>query len=333
MSRISVVIPVYNEESCLKALLERLRALQNSQREDYEFVFVDDGSVDHSLDILKAEAQGDGSIKILALSRNFGHQIAITAGLDYASGDAVVTIDADLQDPPELIPELVARWREGYDVVYARRKIRQGESLFKRATAAIFYGLLGKIASLSIPRNVGDFRLMSQRAVAAIRNMPERHRYMRGMATWVGFSQICVDFERPSRASGQTKYSLPKMLRLAADGIVSFSWVPLRLALYAGIFTILICGTYVLVNIILWAFTDLVLPGWMSLAALVTFLGSLQLLTLGIMGEYVGRILDEVKARPLYFLREKINVHRPRDLKPQNQEPGARQCSEQDNDS
>jgi dolichol-phosphate mannosyltransferase len=269
---------------------------------------VDDGSRDQSLSILMEASRGNPAFKVLALSRNFGHQVAITAGLDYASGDAVVIIDADLQDPPELIPQMAAKWREGYDVVYARRRVRHGEGLLKRVSASLFYRVLGSVATLSIPRNTGDFRLMSRRAVLAMRQLRERHRFMRGLSTWIGFPQTSVEYERDPRASGETKYALTKMARLAADAIVSFSWVPLRLSFYAGLIAIFICGLYVLAALCLWTFTTYVLPGWLSLATLIVFWGSLQLITLGIMGEYVGRILDEVKARPLYFLRETANV-------------------------
>jgi len=311
MARLSLVIPVYNEETCLRALLDRLYALKNPAGDDYEYVFIDDGSRDRSLEILVDEAHRNPAVKVLALSRNFGHQVAITAGLDYASGDAVVIMDADLQDPPELIHEMVSKWREGYDVVYAQRSVRHGEGFFKKATASIFYRLLGYIAGLSIPRNTGDFRLISRRAVESMRGLRERHRFMRGLSVWIGFSQTCVQYERAARVAGETKYGLSKMVRLAIDAIISFSWVPLRLALFVGFLAIGVCGIYLALNLYLWAFTDRVLPGWMGLMALITFLGSLQLLTLGIMGEYVGRILDEVKARPLYFLREQINVTRP----------------------
>jgi dolichol-phosphate mannosyltransferase len=269
---------------------------------------VDDGSTDRSMAILADEAAKDGAVKVLALSRNFGHQIAITAGLDHASGDAVVTMDADLQDPPELISDLAARWREGCDVVYARRRARHGEGLLKRASASVFYRLLGRVASVDIPRDTGDFRLMSRRAVQALRAMRERHRFVRGMSAWIGFTQGSVPFDRAPRAAGETKYGLGKMLRLAADAVVAFSWVPLRLALYVGVAACGLCGTVVFVSSLMWAFTDRVLPGWMSLTVLIVFLGAVQLLTVGIMGEYVGRILDEVKARPLYFLRSTINL-------------------------
>jgi dolichol-phosphate mannosyltransferase len=308
MARISLVIPVYNEEACLRALLDRLYALKSPVGDDYEYVFIDDGSRDRSLEILVVEARRNPAVKVLGLSRNFGQQVAITAGLDYASGDAVVIMDADLQDPPELVHEMAAKWREEHDVVYARRIVRHGESLFKRVTASLFYRLLGRIASLSIPQNTGDFRLMSRRAVEAIRSLRERHRFMRGLSAWIGYPQAYVDYERAPRAAGETKYGLTKMFRLAVDAIISFSWIPLRLAFYAGFAAISLCGLYVLVAVFLWAFTDQVLPGWLSLATLITFLGSFQLLTLGIMGEYIGRILDEVKARPLYFLRETVNV-------------------------
>ena len=313
MSLISIVVPVYNEEASLAALLNRLRALPRAPDDKYEYVFVDDGSRDESLAILKREAAANRDCRVIALSKNFGHQMAITAGLDYAKGDAVVVMDADLQDPPELVMDMISKWREDYDVVYARRLRRPGESAFKRATAALFYRVMEHVAKVRMPRDTGDFRLMSRRAARALCSMRERHRLMRGMSAWIGFSQACVDYDRPARMAGTTKYGTAKMMRLAADGIVSFTWAPLRLALYAGILAICVCVTYVVVNLGLWAFTDRVLPGWMSLAALVTFLGSFNLLTLGIMGEYVGRILDEVKGRPLYVVRDLINCGGPAD--------------------
>jgi len=261
------------------------------------------------MEILRAEAEKDSFVKVLSLSRNFGHQVAISAGLDHAAGDAVATMDADLQDPPEILPEMLAKWAEGNDAVYARRSIREGEGLLKRVTAKIFYRLLSWIARVSIPQDTGDFRLMSRRMVLALRGMQERHRFVRGMSAWVGFKQAVVDYERPPRFAGDTKYGLAKMLRLATDGIVSFSWAPLRLAIYVGLVAIAICATHLVVQLVLWVFTDRILPGWMSLATLITFLGSLQLLMIGIMGEYVGRILDEVKARPLYLIQETINLN------------------------
>ncbi len=288
MSLISIVVPVYNEEASLAALLDRFRALPRAPDDRYEYVFVDDGSQDGSLAILKREAAANRDCRVIALSRNFGHQTAITAGLDHAKGDAVVVMDADLQDPPELVLDMVSKWREGYDVVYARRLRRAGESAFKRATASLFYRVMEHVAKVRMPRDTGDFRLMSRRAARALCSMRERHRLMRGMSSWIGFSQTCVDYDRPARMAGTTKYGLVKMARLAADGIISFTWAPLRLALYTGLLAIGLCGAYILVNLGLWAFTDRVLPGWMSLAALITFFGSFNLLTLGIMGEYVG---------------------------------------------
>jgi glycosyltransferase involved in cell wall biosynthesis len=308
MSLISIVVPVYNEEASLAALLDRLRALPRAPDDKYEYVFVDDGSHDESLAILKREAAANRDCRVISLSRNFGHQIAITAGLDHATGDAVVTLDADLQDPPELIADMLAKWREGNDIVYARRIRRHGESLFKRASAAIFYRLIRRLTNTDIPADTGDFRLMSRPALLAFRGMRERHRFVRGMAAWVGFRQTCVEYERQARISGATKYGLGKMLRLAADGIVSFSWAPLRLALYVGLIAAALCGAYLFTALALWVFTKTVVPGWMSLAALIVLFGSLQLIMLGLMGEYIGRILDEVKARPLYCVREMLNI-------------------------
>ena len=308
MALVSIVIPVYNEEECLENLFEQLQTLAGSVEEDFEFILVDDGSSDNSLAVIEKKARENPAFKLVVLSRNFGQQSATTAGLDHATGDAVVTMDADLQDPPELVARMIARWREGYDVVYTRRVNRLGESVFKRASAAAFYRVWSKLAKVEIPTDTGDFRLLSRKAVDAMHRLRERNRLMRGLTAWVGFRQTFVEFERPARTHGTTKYGIARLVRLAADGIVSFSWLPLRLALYAGLVAGAICTTFLVVCCLLWMFTDWTPSGLLAVAALVVLLGSLQLLTVGIMGEYVGRILEEVKARPIYFVRETVNL-------------------------
>lgn len=271
---------------------------------DSELIFVDDSSWDGTYELLLELQSRDPRCKIVRLARNFGHQIAISAGLDYARGDAVVVMDADLQDPPEVVPELVARWQEGYEIVYAVRERREHESWLKRVTAAWFYRVLTRLASVSMPVDVGDFRLVDRKALDAFRSMPERRRYVRGMFAWVGFNQTGVSYSRQGRFAGEPKYSFRKSLRLGVDGIVSFSNAPLRLALLWGfIFSGLsfLGGVAAVVAKLAGAFT---VPGWTSVVVAVTFIGGVQLTLMGMMGLYIGRIYDEVKARPLYVVRE-----------------------------
>ena len=304
---LSVVVPVFNEEETLGELYRRVRrALPHD--EQWEVVFVDDGSRDHSWDVLCGLAVDDPRLRLLRLSRNFGHQAAITAGLDAARGDAVVVMDADLQDPPELIPALVARWRDGYDVVYAVRAARDGESRFKLVTSSLFYRILRRISGGEIPVDAGDFRLMSRRVVEALAAMPERARFLRGMTSWVGFRQSGVEYRRDPRYAGRSNYPLRKMLRFAADGITSFSTVPIRLVAWLGLILVTFC-----LVVLGWAvytrfFTHHAAPGWTSLLVIVLLLGGVQLLSLGIIGQYIGRIFDETKRRPLYLVAEMIET-------------------------
>jgi glycosyltransferase involved in cell wall biosynthesis len=306
-AELSVVVPVYNERESVPELYRRLTATLAGVVRSFEVVLVDDGSNDGSWEIIRELAARDARVKGLSFSRNFGHQMAFTAGLDYADGDAVVIMDADLQDPPELLPELVARWREGYDVVYAVRARRAGETVFKLFTAAAFYRLLRRITHVDIPVDTGDFRLMSRKAVEAFRRMPERHRFTRGMVAWLGFRQVGVSYERAARHAGETKYPLRKMLRLASDGITSFSYFPLQLASWAG------------VAVSAFAFIGLVaalavrlgggrMPAWAFAAGVLAFLGGVQLVAVGLLGEYVGRVLDEAKGRPLYLVKETVGM-------------------------
>lgn len=303
---LSVVLPVYNEAQVLPALYQRLVAALDPLDEPFELLFVDDGSQDASVDQVLALRASDERVGLLALSRNFGHQTAITAGVQHARGDAVVVMDADLQDPPELVPALVARWRDGYDVVYAVREDRRGESLAKRATASLYYRLLARVVALDMPIDAGDFRLLSRRVVDALRAMPERHRYVRGMVTWVGFQQTSVAYTRDARFAGTTKYPLRRMVGLAVDGVVSFSAMPLRLATGLGFVIAMMCIAYAAYASVQHLVFGRTLPGWASTVVSVSLLGAVQLLCMGIIGEYVGRIYEEVKQRPLFLVREHL---------------------------
>lgn len=309
---ISVVVPIYNEAPIIPELHRRLSAALGGLPEDYEVVFVNDGSRDASVDLLREVVKADPHARLVDLSRNFGHQIAITAGMDFAQGDAVVVIDADLQDPPEVIPELVTKWREGYEVVYAIREKREGESFFKRATAAAFYRVITRITNVDIPVDTGDFRLMSRRAVEALKKVRERNRFIRGLVAWLGFRQTGVRFVRQERFAGETKYPLKKMLKFAFDGITSFSFLPLQLATYLGFIVSGASFLGILYVVYLRIFTQETILGWASLMAAILFLGGVQLITLGIIGEYIGRIYDEAKGRPLYFTQDVIGFERER---------------------
>ncbi|GLC27163.1 glycosyltransferase family 2 protein [Roseisolibacter agri] len=304
---LSIVVPCYNEEKVIAETHRRLVAvLRQGGIDDYELLYVDDGSRDETATILGALQATDPQVRVLLLSRNFGHQIAISAGIEHASGDAVVLIDADLQDPPEVVLEMVQRWREGFDVAYGVRVDRLGETAFKRATAKIFYRALNRFSDTEIPLDVGDFRLMDRAVVDALISMPERARFIRGMVSWVGFKQVAVPYTRAPRFAGETKYPLVKMLRLAVDGLTSFSLVPLRLASWVGILSAGIALLGVIFAIATRLLTDRWVPGWAALFVAVTFFGGIQLLALGVVGEYVGRIYAEAKRRPLYLLRSRL---------------------------
>jgi polyisoprenyl-phosphate glycosyltransferase len=303
-ARYSIVIPIFNEEAVLPLLLHRLDALLALLDAPTEAILVDDGSRDCSAIVLEAKAKDDPRYRFIKLSRNFGHQIAITAGMDASRGDAIVVMDADLQDPPEVIGEMIARWKEGYDVVYARRRSREGESVFKKKTAALFYKLLSWISSVEIPSDVGDFRLIDRKVLDAFRSMPERDRFVRGMVAWLGFKQTAVDFDRPARVAGETKYPFWKMLRLAVTGVIGFSDAPLRIAIWGGLaisgFAILY-GIYV---IGLWLAHSSLVEGWSSTIIVISFLCGMNMLMTGIIGLYIGRIHAEVKRRPLYVVEK-----------------------------
>lgn len=301
----SIVIPVYNEQESLPALVDRLRAVMGDLDGPAEVVLVDDGSRDGSYQLMIEASQQDSRFKIVQLSRNFGHQIAITAGMDVASGQAVVIMDADLQDPPELIPQLAARWHAGYEVVYAVRERREGETAFKRRTATVFYGLQRRLAEIDQPVEVGDFRLVDRRALDAFLQLRERNRYVRGMFSWIGFRQTAVPYTRASREAGQSKYPMRKMVRLALDGFIGFSTAPLRFALTIGLIMAVGAVLYGITLIALkLAGAGSYVPGYASLLVTITFLSGVQLIVIGMVGQYVARIYDEARARPLYFVRE-----------------------------
>jgi len=302
---LSIVIPCYNEQEVITETVKRLKAFAEGLKNlQVEFIFVDDGSRDQTRTMLKSFASEDSRIKIVGFARNFGHQIAVTAGVDAARGDAVVLIDADLQDPPEVVHEMIKKWEEGYDVVYGTRTERPGESAFKLATARLFYRVLNKLSSVPIPLDTGDFRLMSRPVVDVLRAMPERDRFIRGMVSWVGFKQIALPYKRAQRFAGETKYPLKKMLTFAFDGILSFSSKPLELSLVLGM-GITALSTLGTLGIIA---QRIFVGNWVSLELIVlvavSLLGGLQLLCMGILGQYIGRIYNEIKNRPLYTVQE-----------------------------
>jgi glycosyltransferase involved in cell wall biosynthesis len=298
----SLVVPIYNEEAVLPILLRRLDALLDKLDGPAEALFVDDGSSDASSIVCEAKARADKRYRYIRLSRNFGHGIAITTGMDRARGDAVIVMDADLQDPPEIVLDMAAKWREGFEVVYAERLSREGESRFKLWSADLFYRLMARLSAVDIPRNVGDFRLVDRKVVDCFLAMPERDRFVRGMFAWLGFKQTSVQFHRPARAAGDTKYPLYKMMRLAVTGVVSFSDAPLRLALWAGMGVSVLAMIYGCWVIAMWvAHADLA-RGWSSSIIVTAFLCGANMMMTGIMGIYVGRIYAEVKGRPLYVI-------------------------------
>jgi dolichol-phosphate mannosyltransferase len=301
---LSVVVPVFNEELVIGECVKRLTEVLDGMGCRYEIIFVNDGSQDSTLALLREERARNKSICIVNLSRNFGHQIAITAGMDRARGDATIIIDADLQDPPELFPALVERWQEGFEIVHARRRVRAGESTFKRWTASIFYRLMKNLSNIDIPVDVGDFRLLSKRALMSFRQLKERHRYVRGLIAWLGYKQGFVEYDREQRFAGETKYSLRKMLRFSFDGISSFSILPLRMASGAGVLCAIAGAFYVLYALYIKLVLNQAVIGWTSMIIAVLLIGGIQLICLGIIGEYIGILHEEVKGRPLYFVND-----------------------------
>jgi glycosyltransferase involved in cell wall biosynthesis len=311
---LSIVIPIFNEEATIPELESRLTPLLGqiaaSKNLDWEVVFINDGSRDRSLELLRAIAKRDRRFRVISFSRNFGHQMAITAGMDRAEGDAVVVMDADLQDPPEVVEQMIDRWREGYDVVYGVRAKREGETLFKKATAALFYRSLRALTGVSIPVDAGDFRLMSRIVVVTMRALRERNRFIRGLVSWVGFKQVAVTYDRHARFAGETKYPLRKMIRFALDGVTSFSTLPLRAATWLGVLSGVLAVGVGLWSIYVKFFIRGVVPGWTTIMILVAFSSSAQLIMMGILGEYIGRAYDELKGRPLYIVAEELNFDR-----------------------
>ena len=300
--RYSFVIPIFNEEAVLPLLVARMDLLLAGLDGAAEVIFVDDGSSDASASWLAARTKLNPAFRFIALSRNFGHQIAITAGMDAARGEAIIVMDADLQDPPEVVTDMIARWKDGFQVVYAKRLSRAGETAFKRATANLFYKLLNGLTHVEIPRDVGDFRLIDRKVLDAFKAMPERDRFVRGMFAWLGFKQTSVEFHRPERAAGETKYPFIKMLRLAINGVVGFSDTPLRAAIWAGVSVSALALAYGFYVIAMWLAHSTLVSGWSSTIVIVSFLCGVNMLMTGIVGLYVGRIYNEVKHRPLYVV-------------------------------
>lgn len=308
----SIIVPVYNEEAVINETYRRLTQVMQSLGQSYELLFVNDGSIDHTAEIIGKLAEKDECIRLLNFSRNFGHQIAITAGMDYAHGDAIVIIDADLQDPPEVIPLMIKKWQEGYEVVYAKRSKREGETWFKKWTASLFYRILHTMTDINIPLDTGDFRLIDRKVCDVMKNMREKSRFVRGLVSWAGFHQTAVEYVRAERFAGETKYPLKKMLRFAMDGITSFSLKPLKIASYTGAVISLISFVYLLVILAEKLSPTATVPEWSLPVAGMFLLNGVILIILGILGEYIGRIYDECKNRPLYILRDNdIKMSKP----------------------
>ncbi|WP_017154192.1 glycosyltransferase family 2 protein [Bacillus bingmayongensis] len=300
----SIIIPMYNEEAVIEETYRRLKKVMKDTNDTYELLFINDGSQDKCADIIKDFARCDKAVKLIDFSRNFGHQIAITAGMDYAKGNAVIIIDADLQDPPELILQMIEKWKEGYEVVYAKRIKRKGETWFKKWSASMFYRVLRASTDIDIPVDTGDFRLMEQKVCKEMKRITENNRFVRGLVSWVGFRQTSVEYVRDERLAGETKYPLKRMIKLCLDGILSFSYKPLKLAIYSGL---LLSGSgflYFMYVLYLTLFTEATMKGWPSMISIMLIFNGFMLFMLGIIGEYIGRIYDETKGRPLYIIRE-----------------------------
>ncbi len=301
---LSIIIPFYNEQEVIEECQSRLSSAVKAIDMDVEMIYINDGSKDNTLSILSKLLEKDSRIKIIDLSRNFGKEIAMTAGIDAAKGDAVIVIDADLQDPPELMVDMVAKWREGFDVVYAKRVERKGESFMKKLTASLFYKLINKISDTEIPANVGDFRLMSRQAVDALNQVRERKRFMKGLFAWIGFPQTAIEYSRDPRFAGETNWNYGKLIKFAVEGISSFTQEPLRLATYAGFFTALgafLFGLYFIAKTLIFGE---VVQGFTTLITVILFFSGVQLLSIGILGEYIGHMFIESKQRPLYFVKK-----------------------------
>ncbi|MFT4414455.1 glycosyltransferase family 2 protein [Fredinandcohnia humi] len=305
---ISIVVPMYYEEQVAQECYNRLKSVMTEHNINHEFIFINDGSQDKTMDILRKLAADDFCVKVIDFARNFGHQNAVTAGIDFAKGDAIVIIDADLQDPPELIPQLIQKWKEGYQVVYAKRKARKGETFFKLVTARYFYRFLNNMSDIEIPKDTGDFRIIDKKVAGVFKRMTERNRFIRGMISWVGFNQTYIEYERDERFAGETKYPLKKMLKFASDGIFAFSSKPLRLVTNLGLLTVLISIGLLLYSIIVKIIGYNIEAGWASIMVAISFFSGIQLLSLGIIGQYIARIYDESKNRPMYIVKEQLNM-------------------------
>lgn len=305
-SLFSVIVPMYNEEEVIGTTFERLKQVMDSLGERYELIFVNDGSKDRSADIIKQLAEQHQEVVLIDFSRNFGHQIAITAGMDYARGDAIIIIDADLQDPPEVILQMIDKWRDGYEVVYGKRVKRKGETWFKKATAKIFYRMLRALTNVDIPADTGDFRLIDRKVCDVLKGLKEKNRFVRGLVSWIGFRQTSVEFVREERFAGVTKYPLKRMLRFALDAITSFSYKPLKIASYIGFTISFFSFIYLVIVVYQRLFTNTTTAGWASIVAINLLFNGIILILLGVIGEYIGRIYDETKNRPLYIVRERI---------------------------
>jgi len=311
MKKVSVVIPMYYEEQVAQECYNRLKTVLNNINEiyEYEIIFINDGSKDKTMSILEKIAENDINVKVISFSRNFGHQAAVTAGLKYVTGDACVIMDADLQDPPELIPDMLSYWEKGYDVIYGKRTKRDGENAFKLLTAKAFYNTLNKLSDVEIPRDTGDFRLVDKKVVDVINSLPEHNKFLRGLFSWVGFKQYAYEYERKERFAGKTKYPLKKMIKLAEDGIISFSNKPLKIVGKLGIISVIISIIILIYSILSYAnkWNNLT-PGWTSIMCTLTFFSGIILISLWMVGEYIARIYDEARRRPEYIIEKTLNI-------------------------
>jgi dolichol-phosphate mannosyltransferase len=305
---ISIIVPMYSEEKVARTCYDRLKTVMDEHQINYEFIFINDGSTDKTIDILKEIAKENDRTKVIDFSRNFGHQNAVTAGIDNALGEAMIIIDADLQDPPELIPQMITKWKEGYDVVYGKRKLRKGETWFKLLTAKYFYRFLNYMTDIEIPKDTGDFRLIDRKVAEVFKKMSERNRFIRGMIAWIGFRQTYIEYERDKRFAGETKYPLKKMIKFASDGIVSFSSKPLRIVTVFGFVTVFISICLLIYSIFVKLMGNHIQLGWTSLIVAISFFSGIQLLAIGIIGQYVARIYDESKNRPIYIIKDTMNI-------------------------
>ncbi|MEK4325941.1 glycosyltransferase family 2 protein [Paenibacillus sp. FSL R7-0312] len=306
--KLSLIVPMYNEEANIDIFYRTITSTMLKNSYDFEIICINDGSKDNTLSLLKELARNDERIKVIDLSRNFGKEVAMSAGLKYAVGDAIIPIDADLQDPPEVIPLLVNKWHEGYDVVYATRTKREGETVFKKMTAHMFYRVIAKLTRIDIPEDTGDFRLMSRQVVDALNQLPEHHRFMKGLFSWVGYKQTSITYQREARFAGKTSFNYWKLWNFALEGITSFSFAPLQFASYLGFFVSITSFIYMMYLIFSTIFFGNPVAGYPSLMVAILFFGGIQLITLGIIGEYIGRIYNETKRRPLFLVREEVNI-------------------------